>query len=186
MNNECTNDTAEVVLFDGLSDDYELNDYKEYCELNNVEMSETDFPQWCAQMKVLDFDDFLANLDHCEYSDRPCIIEGYVQAWNGTHKIRWCLIAREESRYDSMSPLRAAVEKCMDGCEYCRISMLGGTLHVRAVHHDGTNTFTVRMLAEDAEQFARDAMEEYLYGDSDKPLEDPEDGWFAPYPALLF
>lgn len=68
-----------------------------------------------------------------------CVIVGNLGLWNGRKTIIPTLV---DNLYD-------AVMKCLTDCEYYSLIIKNNVLYVKGSHHDGTNSFEIRLVNSD-------------------------------------
>lgn len=128
------------VLFDSR----ELKTYDEYlefCEMNNIEPQGEDSEHYyeiVGYLKSWDYDVLLSNIKHCVYNRQKWAVEGTLGLWNGQREI-------VPKVFDS---LFEAIIACTHRCDYIKITKDYSTIEVEAIHHDGTNRFTLKCLSD--------------------------------------
>lgn len=71
--------------------DEAYEEYKEWCEMNNIEPSEKnsgDFWDWANDNIELNIECDLDNMEYSKIKDRTFVITGAVQLWNGRRTIK--------------------------------------------------------------------------------------------------
>lgn len=93
------------------------------------------------------FDDLFKNLQYAKdkkgenISNVPVIITGELHLWDGGHTIE-PLVTKD---------IKSAVVACCKECDYCKIYKENSKIVIEAMHHDGTNVFTLQFLNDDGE-----------------------------------
>lgn len=147
----------EYLLIDTYNrheDDY-VEYFKEYCEVNDytIKGEGTDMEGLYLGGKVTFWDWFYETTaeEDEEFWDSfrkaikkeplytRCVILGTCGTWMGNRQIVPTLV---DNLYD-------AVMKCLKDCDYYKLSMKDNVLHVKGTHHDGTNTFEIRLVNSD-------------------------------------
>lgn len=147
----------EYLLIDTYNrdaDDY-VEYFKEYCEDNDytIKGEGTDMKGFYLGGKVTFWDWFYettADEDE-EFWDgfrkaikkeplnTRCVILGTCGTWMGNRTIVPTLV---DNLYD-------AVIKCLTDCDYYKLTIKDNVLHVEGTHHDGTNSFDIRLVNSD-------------------------------------
>lgn len=131
------------TLFDNynINDEAWLEDYKEHCEINEIEMptnaeNSTEFYEWQSEMFSMEWEDLLDNIESDWNNDVNCVVTGKVGRWNGTFEI-------EPKAFPS---LRIAINTCVSNMDYVIVTEDEGIIKVEAIHHDGRNNFEIHKL----------------------------------------
>lgn len=149
------------TLYDNYNTNYEgsFEYYKEYCEVNEIEMptdaeNSNDFYEWVADQQQMAWDDLMFLLE-CDECDVTCVVTGSLGLWNGRRGIE----------PKAFSSLKSAIYACVNGSDYAIITEDDGEILVKAIHHDGDNNFIIRKLNKEGhEAYCNDeefAKEEY-------------------------
>lgn len=121
--------------------EYSYDDYEDFCYGNGIEpkgFDSEDYQEYLSAQKQIDYDYFMAALSHSPYNGRKWIIEGSLGLWCGSRTIVPCVV-------DS---LEEGILKCFGQCDIFEVKKDNSKVMVRAVHHDGTNVFTLQCLSE--------------------------------------
>ena len=128
------------VLFDS----HEVRSYDEYlefCEMNNIEPQGEDSAHYydiVGELQSLDYDDLMTNIKYSVYNRQKWAVEGMLGLWNGHVEI-------VPKVFDN---LLDAISACVHKCDYIKITKRFSTIEVEAIHHDGTNRFTLKCLSD--------------------------------------
>lgn len=149
------------------------NDYVEYCEDNDFKPSEEDsqdFWDWVSENQEDEISCFYDNLvDEVSGYDSPCLILGDLGLWDGRHEI--------EPVY--MDNLTDAIKKCVSGRGIndmlVEVNVERGEINVNAYHHDGCNSFVIKLLSKKGEDIA------YRKNENGDTLSNYKDYWFKKY-----
>ena len=128
------------VLFDS-SELRTYDEYLEFCEMNNIEPQGEDsghYYEIVGELQSGDYDDLMTNIKHCVYNRQKWAVEGMLGLWNGHVQIL-------PKVFDS---LLDAISACVHKCDYIKITKRFSTIEVEAIHHDGTNRFTLKCLSD--------------------------------------
>lgn len=131
------NKTNRVTYIDtyNLDDEYTYDRYVSECKDNGIKFGEEDsedFYDWQAMMRDYDIEDFWDNLKYADFGE--CEVSGSLGLWWGHPDI-------EPKRFDS---LYKAVRACAESAWDLIVYLENGILYVDAMHHDGTNSFTIK------------------------------------------
>lgn len=141
-----TKNTANFTIFDS-SCDYDYEDYKEMCEMNDWEIHpEGSNGYWDTMARIREFEceDFWDNLRYSGIKGRV-MITGHLGLWNGRPEIVPVLA---DNLYE-------AVSKCIDGdIMDFKLTYNCGVIEVEAYHHDGCNYFELHLLSKRGEDEA--------------------------------
>ena len=85
------------------------------------------------------FDDVMSELKHF-FEDKTLVVKGSLGLWDGRRNV------------GAVVPVEK-LNICWEGCDYMEIYDENGHLYISSSHHDGTNTFEVKVLTEKGEQF---------------------------------
>jgi len=127
-----------TTLFE--AEDFDYEDYLEWCEMNNVEPKEKDseeFYEWAKEETMNNYESDMENIKSCKQYKVPVVITGKLGLWDGTHEIMPV----------TCDNVAVAVEKCVSESEDCNVCFNDGAIEVEAHHHDGVNMFTIRALS---------------------------------------
>lgn len=120
---------------------YNEEDYKEAYEehletngLNKEQCSLSDFIRFSLEW---DYEDLESNITFSD-SNVECVIVGYVQLWTGKREIM-------PVKCDT---LWEAIQKAVGRSDFQIIKQVNGHIEVSAIHHDGTNSFSIHLLNE--------------------------------------
>lgn len=143
-----------IDTFNRDADDY-VEDFEEYCLDNEyvIEGDGTDmeglylggkvtFWDWYYSTTEYEDDDFwnsFKNAIEKEPLYTRCVITGNLGLWNGRKTIVPTLV---DNLYD-------AVMKCLTDCMHYSLVIKNNVLYVRGSHHDGTNSFEIRLVNSD-------------------------------------
>ena len=136
-----------ITLYDNNFSLYSYNDYKKYCEDNDLPLCSEDSEQynnWLNDSLESDYKDFRSTIDNCKITNRNFIIDCYIHLWN--RKI--------ENSY-VVTSLPNTISNCFRGCDHVTVKLTNeGFINITASHHDGTNFFTIKMLNKNGERWA--------------------------------
>lgn len=146
------------------TNDFDYDDYLEFCEMNNIEPAEKDSPEfyeWCVDETNLNIECDWENLTEYDKDFSHFVITGKLGLWNGKHEI---LPIIEDS-------LCNAIKKCISGgsiLDYkVTLDTETGVVSVSAHHHDGVNFFNIYLLTDEGFDAITNAIDDYKYGDLD-------------------
>ena len=128
------------VLFDS-REGRTYEDYLDFCKANDIEPQgedSEDYHEIVEEMKSWDYNDLLSNIKHCAYNRQKWAVEGTLGLWNGRKDIVPVV-------FDN---LLEAISACVHNCDYIKITKYYSTIEVEAIHHDGTNRFTLKCLSD--------------------------------------
>ena len=148
---------GECVLIDTYdrdADDY-VEDFEEFCNENEftIKGEGTDmeglylggkvtFWDWYFQTTNEEDNDFWEGF-RLAIKNEPlytrCVITGNLGLWNGRKTIVPTLV---DNLYD-------AVMKCLTDCELYKLTIKDNVLYVKGSHHDGNNSFEIRLVNSD-------------------------------------
>lgn len=117
------------------------DEYLEFCEINGIEPQGEDsshYHEIVGELLSNDFDCFTHNIKHCMYNEHKWAVEGTLGLWNG----------RKDIVPKVFDNLLDAISACISGCDYFKITKRNSTIEVEAIHHDGTNRFTLKCLSD--------------------------------------
>lgn len=121
-------------------DCYTEEDYKLYCEDNNMEYDETndsDYYAWLSDQEGFDFETMLDDCTYSKYKNYSVLVEGSVGTWRG----------RFEHDQTMFKSFKDAIYACIGrSCEIDKIVRIGNRIEVTAIHHDGRNYHTLYFL----------------------------------------
>lgn len=123
----------EFILWSSEIDEDMAQDlYKETCEANDWTLEERpSFSDWLEDYQSELWNDFKTEIQ----SFGDCVLVGTIQRWNGR--------INGQARYSSVL---SAILKCIEGMDFVEVKWNDGHLEIEAVHHDGTNTFSLYLL----------------------------------------
>lgn len=144
-----------IMLYTNNTDlEYYLDDFKEYCEDNGYQIvgEGTDMEGLYLGGKVTFWDyynnsindeiesfwDSLKWLKNSKYNSK-CVVTGTLGLWSGNYDIAPTLFT---SIYDAM-------KKCASKADDLYVSVNDNIIDIKAYHHDGTNSFEIRLLNDD-------------------------------------
>ena len=116
------------------------SDYLEYCEMNDitpVEENSQEFFEWCADETQLNIEYAFENLEYAKITNADFILMGSIGRWNGRFGI-------QPMHYTSLT---GAIKAAIGDCEYFNVNYNNGVIDICASHHDGVNSFTLRLLS---------------------------------------
>jgi len=145
-------------------DGYSLNDewlkeFKMYCEDmgyefvdgdNPIAMEDgskvTDYEAWVRDIQEVDIDNFWSNL-RCGKDDSHVIVTGHFDScypdFYGPNPARVLAINPVDS-------LEEAIKKCFRHIDYFSVKVKDNIIHVKGIHHDGTEYYEIRVVASSA------------------------------------
>lgn len=121
------------------TDVYSREDYRDFCEVNNIEYDENndeDFYRWASDEAWQELEDFMTNLKYSNLYGRAVMVEGSLGLWWGHPEI-------EGTYYEN--PIKA-IQDCIAEAYDVIIKKVGHRLEVVSLHHDGRNYFTLTFL----------------------------------------
>lgn len=121
------------------TDVYSREDYRDFCEVNNIEYDENndeDFYRRASNDAWQELEDFMTNLRYSNLYGRAVIVEGSVGRWNGRFDIM-------QHYFDN--PIKA-IQACVNEAYDVIIKKKGHKLEAVNMHHDGRNYFTLTFL----------------------------------------
>ena len=119
-----------------------FEEFKEYCEDNNIDHTQYDeysdcFHEWVWDTLNIYWEDFILNLQHDKDNNVECVVRGKVGTWRGNFEI-------EPKTFPT---LEKAIYACVRDCDYITITQTeNGAIDVCASHHDGSHSFTIYKL----------------------------------------
>ena len=122
-------------------DIHSYEDYKENCVGNDLPIQDelsNHYWDFVADMRAMEWDDFMLDIKHCKCENRMWAITGSLGLWWGTPDI-------EPTFKDSLSE---AIFACINGCDDFVITKKCSAINITAMHHDGRNNFTLRCLSD--------------------------------------
>ena len=120
-----------VELFD--TRNYSFSFWEEHCKEEGIEYDE-DKIDWGYISDCLSMDwDYIKEVLSEKFSDCNIIISGTLGLWNGTPQIKNVLC-------DNITD---ALSKCINNMDDFIVSYDNWGIYVKAMHHDGTNSFTL-------------------------------------------
>lgn len=131
------NVVKSITLYDDINVNYE--DYRE--EFADYMEDDTILNSGDRDSELYDYVYRQLNFDWEELIDAlsksgECVIVGSVGRWNGRFEIT-------PTKCENLS---VAVNKCVSGCDYVRVTLTNGHLEVVGVHHDANNYFEIYLL----------------------------------------
>lgn len=161
------------------SEAYTFIDYAEYkqiCDDYEWECHEENSPAYWEDINRLtddDWDCFIDNLRYSKYNNSKYMILGSVGRWNGRYDIVPVLVDN----------LETAIMKClnMNGDIHYEIKLEEGKITVVVAHHDGTDSFEIRLLSKKGER----EINRPCYWWNGKDYE-PKKDWFKNIYGYLF
>lgn len=131
----------EIVYYNDIDINYNdlYEEYKEHCELNDTAPAgenSNEFYNWMYDEFSDRWDCFKANLECSPINDNKCVVLGSLGLWTGRHDI-------EPQKFDS---LLDAIGACVSGCDYIKVSQYCSEIWVTGLHHDGRNSFIIKIL----------------------------------------
>lgn len=142
-------------------DGYSRDDYHEFCLINDIEFDETDdhaFWEWCKDEADADWDNILWEIKHYDKTHYGnYFVDANLGLWNGNR-----------NGFNVFNSLEKAFWACCDNMDYLIIEgEKNGDINITAIHHDGTNHFTIKKITDEA----YDRYDEWLYRTDDEPFE---------------
>jgi hypothetical protein len=120
---------------DGLT----YNDYLEYCDEEDWTPGDEDseeYYEWLWKETEFNVECTFDNIKYSKVCNRPCVISGTLGLWNGNHDIYLTMC----------NNLLTAIKKCWGSANDLIMELEDGVVTVQAMHHDGTNSFEIRLL----------------------------------------
>jgi hypothetical protein len=128
----------EITLFK--KDCYTKDDYRFYCDGNEIEFDETndsDYYAWLSDQENLDFEEMLYDCMYSKLKNCSVLVEGSVGTWRG----------RFEHKQTTFPDFKSAIYACMGrDCEISKVVKIGNRVDVTAIHHDGRNYHSLYFL----------------------------------------
>ena len=126
-----------ITLYDDINVNYD--DYRE--EFAEIMGDDTILNSADRDSELYDYVYRQLNFDWEELNDAlsksgECVIVGSVGRWNGRFDVA-------PTKCENLS---VAVNKCVSGCDYIKITLTNGHLEVVGVHHDANNYFDIYLL----------------------------------------
>lgn len=124
-------------------------EYKEYCEENNCEAQaedSQDYWDYVSERRSMEYNDFISNMENSVKVNKPCLLNGSCDLWNGKHEI---------IPY-KFSDVLSAIKKAYSSCDDLIVKQEDGIIKVKALHHDGSNCFEIVPLTEYGEKILKD------------------------------
>ena len=136
-----------ITIMRTLFDNYNTNDeiwlkyFKEYCEENGIEMPadaeySDEFCEWQSEVRDMEWEDLLYNIESAWDSDVPCVVTGTVGRWNG----------RFEIELKAFHTLKESIYACVSNMDYVILTEDKGVIKIEVIHHDGRNYFEIHKL----------------------------------------
>ena len=115
--------------------------FKEHCMDNDIDHTQYDedseyFLNWLYNSLSMDWDDLMTNIKYDKDNNVDCVVVGSLGLWDGRHDI--------DTKH--FSTLDRAINTCVSGCDYIVITENEGVIHIKGIHHDGTNNFEIHKL----------------------------------------
>lgn len=108
-------------------------EYKNFCEDMGCEPSEERYLRWCEDDARMNWDYDMENIRNHKAYNVPVKTNGTLGLWWGRPVIEE---QTSLSVYD-------AILKCIGTCDDAVVRYNDGKIEVEAMHHDGTNCFTI-------------------------------------------
>lgn len=142
---------------DNIRDKDYYDSYVEECRDNGIEprdMDSHEFLQWAVEDSQNMVEDDLGNLRCSPALKGVWCITGTLGLWDGRHEVSpvFC-----ESVTDAITLCRRTADD-----HHLTVSHDEGLIRVDVTHHDGTNSFDLRLLSESAEAEWRDDADRFL------------------------
>lgn len=137
--------------------DFDYSDYLEFCEANDIEPLPEDsqgFYDWCADTQSIYYRDDLSNLNSSKLQYRTFVIEGSLGLWNGRTTIKPIVVC------GIMNAINRCFRRSIHDLD-ATLDTRDGVIYVNAYHHDGTNSFILRMLNKNGEKWIESAIERW-------------------------
>ena len=112
-------------------------DYENFDKETLVELLEYGRDKYDYAESVMD--DLIVNLEYILSDVKSFVVLGDLGTWRG----------RFEVYSNEIATLEKAIKKCFE--DYNSIYIENGDLKVKAIHHDGTNYFSIREYSENGE-----------------------------------
>lgn len=139
---------------------HQFDDWDDWHEPDEEKPIEDSSEWWntLADWRDLDVEDFWGNLKYSKWIGKPCVIIGHLGLWWGNPEIY----------PDIESDIEDAIHKCLDNSSIddARIWTEGGSLFVNALHHDGCNSYEIRVFT--PEGYDKHCDYESSWGDEDQ------------------
>lgn len=136
----------ERLIFSNYGDMYTDDDLRESLMCNDEDLRKEDITDemlWKERdfLEQIDFEDMMYNLKHF-FDTESVILFGSIGRWNGTHS--------GAQMFDSFED---AYNWAMEDCGYVKLYDENGHFFIHCSHHDGSCTFEVKVLNDDAQDF---------------------------------
>jgi hypothetical protein len=120
-----------IEVFD--TRNYGFEYWKEYCEDEGIEYDERNI-DWDYISNIMrdDYEIVLEEISH-KFGFTDFIVSGYLGLWNGRPRINNRIFGS----------FRKALDACLSSADDVVISYDNWGIYVKAMHHDGTNCFTI-------------------------------------------
>lgn len=119
---------------------FEYSDYLEYCEMNEItpmDENSQEFFEWCDDETQTNIECDFDNLECAKIANADFVLTGSIGRWNGTFDIK-------PMHYTSLTK---AIKAAIGECDYYDVRYIDGVIEISASHHDGTNSFKLRLLS---------------------------------------
>lgn len=127
-------------------DGFTYEEYKLWCKENGTRPKKDgsqEFYDWRVSESRFNFECDMDNIKCFEAYNVPVMVTGTLGLWDGRHEI---VPTRKESVHE-------AIEACFGrSINDIVVSWVDGEIVVRALHHDGTNVFSINALSEDGQK----------------------------------
>ena len=128
------------ILTTYADDELTRDDYKEFCEINDIEEGDDDaFEEWKRDGAYRTWDDDMDNLGYI-MTEEEFVITGSVGRWDGRRTIMPVRI----------KALRNAIKRCISGCYMdveVKLNTESGIIEFDGHHHDGTDSFEIHRMS---------------------------------------
>lgn len=111
--------------------------YEEHCKINGLDMDKYSLFDFINESLEWDYEDLESNITFSDFNVE-CVIVGYVQLWTGKREIM-------PVKCDT---LWEAIQRTVEHSDFQIIKQVNGHIEVSAIHHDGTNRFSIHLLNE--------------------------------------
>lgn len=133
----------------GATNNYTYEDYKEFCECNEIEPKGEDSQEywdWVSEEQYRDWRDFLENLKYASANEGYYAITFNLGLWDGHHKGYISKV---------FNSLKDAIEECANssrGYDDYKLEYENGMMYFYGMHHDGTNVLEIGRLSKAGER----------------------------------
>ena len=147
------------IYFDNLNPEsmgFNTNEYKLFCEENNIEPTEEGECDWLEDILEEAWDDVIDDIKAYDKENwgETYYVKGRFNLWNGGYGISGVF-----------NTLKNALNACIDSSDYVKVesSEGDGCIYVTGYHHDGNNCFTIYRLNDKGKKSLEDMDDEFIF-----------------------